>query len=83
MDYVLMALGVFWIVRLLQTWVDAPAWLWGIIQLALSVIVMLPWDNYKWFAPLGVAGIVAFLQMAENLLIAKSDEALSTIMRRR
>ena len=83
MDYVLMALGVFWIVRLLQTWIDAPAWLWSIIQLALAVIIMLPWYDYKWFAPLGVAGIVAFLQMAENFLIAKSDEALSTIMRRR
>lgn len=83
MDYVLMALGVFWIVRLLQTWIDAPTWLWSIIQLALAVIVMLPWNGYEWFSPLGVAGIVAFLQMAENLLIAKSDEALSTIMRRR
>jgi len=83
MDYVLMALGVFWIVRLLQTWIDSPAWSWSIIQLALSVVVLLPWSGYSWYSPLAVAGIVAFLQMAENFLIAKSDEALSTIIRRR
>lgn len=83
MNIVFAALAVFWLIRLVQTWIDAPRWLWMLIGLALSSIALLPWDGYAWYTPGSVAAIVAFLQMAENFLIAKSDEALTSIIRRR
>jgi hypothetical protein len=83
MTYLFAALAIFWAIRLVQTWVDAPSWVWLLVQPALATILLLPWEQEKWYAPLVVAGIVSFMQMLENLLIAKSDEALSAIMRRR
>lgn len=82
MQFLFAALAVFWILRLLQIWIGAPGWLWQILQPVLAVPMLLPW-NGPWYAPLAVAGIVAFLQFAENLLIAKADEAVAAIMRRR
>lgn len=85
MNYVIVALAVFWLVRLLQTWVDAPSWLWQLVTPAAAALVLLPWSGgwEHWYSPLAVGGLVAFLQMGENLLIAKADESVSAIMRRR
>jgi hypothetical protein len=83
MDYLFMALAVFWVIRLLQIWISAPSWLWIIAQLVLSFLSMLPWNGYSWYAPDAVAAIVSFLQMVENFLIAKADESLTAIMKRR
>lgn len=83
MNLVLMALAVFWLVRLVQVWVDAPRWAWMLVVLALSTVAELPWDGYSWYAPASISAMVAFLQMGENFLIAKTDEALTSIIRRR
>ena len=83
MQFVFMALAVFWVIRLIQVWVDAPRWLWMLAQLLAGSLVMLPWDGYGWYTPASIAAIVAFLQMVENFLIAKTDEALTSIIRRR
>lgn len=83
MNLVLMALAVFWVVRIAQVWVEAPRWMWMLVTLALSVVAELPWDGYSWYTPASIAAIVAFLQMGENFLIAKTDEALTSIIRRR
>jgi len=85
MEYLFVALAVFWALRLLQIWIAAPTWLWQLSQLVLAGLFALPWNNswMSWYTPFAIAGMVAFLQMFENLLISKSDEALSTIMRRR
>ena len=76
MDYLFMALAVFTVVRFVQLLVDGPAWLWQLVTVALSALVIIPWD-VEWYAFLAIAGVVSFLQMLENLLIAKADEALS------
>jgi hypothetical protein len=85
MNYIFVALAVFWTIRLLQVWISTPTWMWQLSQLALAGLFALPWDSswMDWYTPFAIAGMVALLQMIENLLIAKSDEALSTIMRRR
>lgn len=83
MNLVLMALAVFWLVRLVQVWVDAPRWVWMLVVLALSTVAELPWDGYGWYTPASISAMVAFLQMGENFLIAKTDEALTSIIRRR
>ena len=85
MTYLFMALAVFTVVRLLHFVIDAPEWVWqlGIIA-ASAAIVLFPWqEGEHWYMVLAVPGIVCFLQLLENLLIVKSDEALSTIQRRR
>jgi hypothetical protein len=85
MEYLFIALAVFTIVRIVQVWVDAPAWFWSLAQLVGCVLATIPWSQewMRWYSPFAIAGIITFLQMLENLLIAKSDEALSAIMRRR
>jgi hypothetical protein len=84
MEYLFMALTVFSVIRFIQVFVNAPSWLWQLATLALSAMVLLPWHSGgQWFMPLAVAGMVTFLQFLENILIAKSDEALNAIMRRR
>ena len=84
MNYLFAAFAAFWIIKLAQVWIDIPGWAWQLIQVAVATVFLLPWDQtLEWYGPFAVAGIVSFLQMTENLLIAKSDEALSAIMRRR
>lgn len=84
MEYLFMALAVFSVVRFVQIFVNAPSWMWQLASLTLSAMVLLPWNSgSQWYLPLAVTGMVAFLQFLENILIAKSDEALNAIMRRR
>lgn len=85
MAYLLVALALFWLIRFLQNWVDAPGWVWQLVQPILAMLALIPWnqDWLRWYTPLAISAIVTFLQFAENLLIAKADEALTAIMRRR
>jgi asparagine N-glycosylation enzyme membrane subunit Stt3 len=84
MAYLFSALATFWILRLLQSLIEAPSRLWIAVLPVVSCLFLLPWDTgLGWYAPFVVAGIVSLLQLVENFLIAKSDEALTSIMRRR
>ena len=85
MEYLFIALAVFWLIRLIKTWVEAPSWFWQISTLIFAGLAVLPWadERMDWFAPFAIAGIVTFLQLIENVLIAKADELLTNIMRRR
>lgn len=84
MTYLISALAVFWLMRLLQSLIEAPSRLWVAVLPGFSCLFLLPWDTeLKWYAPFVVSGIVSLLQLIENYLIAKSDEALTSIMRRR
>lgn len=83
-EYLLLALAIFPVLRLVRMWVDAPEWFWQGAVLLLSVAgVLLTDSDWEWYSPLSIAGIVAFLQLAENLLIARADESLNSIIRRR
>lgn len=82
MSYILVALAVFCTLRLAQLWVEAPDWLWQVLPPILAVPFLLPWSG-PWYAPLAVGAGVTFLRLGENLLIAKADESVAAIMRRR
>jgi hypothetical protein len=84
MQYLFLALAVFSVIRFVQMFFNAPSWLWQVASLTLSAMVLLPWNSgTQWYLPFAVAGVVSFLQFLENILIAKADEALNAIMRRR
>lgn len=86
MPFVLAALAVFWVIKVLRQWIDAPSWLWVLVQNPLSAAALIPWmdGNLKWVvASASVSGIVTLVQHTENLFIAKADEAIASVMRRR
>lgn len=82
--YLVASFASFWLTRLLQSLIDAPSRLWVASLPGFACLFLLPWDEeLGWYAPFVVAGVVSLLQLLENILIAKSDEALTSIMRRR
>jgi len=76
------ALAVYTVVKLARLVLAAPEWLWMLIAVALAIVVTLPFDEGEWWEFLAVAGMVEFLNLIENLLIVKADEALGRIQRR-
>jgi hypothetical protein len=85
MDLVLAALAVYTVVRLLKLPIQAPPWVWMLVTVVVSaVVVLIPYNSgEKWYTSLAVTGAVYFLQHLEDYLIVKSDEALVAMRRRR
>jgi hypothetical protein len=78
------ALSIFWVTRLARVWVEAPSWVWTLVHPSLAALALIPWEGDRpWLAPLAASGIVVFLQLMENLLIARADESVASVMRRR
>lgn len=82
MSTLLVALAIFCTIRIVQLWVEAPDWVWQVSPPILAVPFLLPWSG-PWYSPLVVGALVVFLRLGENLLIAKADESVAAIMRRR
>jgi hypothetical protein len=82
-EYLLLPVALFWILKFLGMWVEAPGWLWQLLILGGSTLALVPWDQpwLQWFSPFVIAGLVVLLQAAENLMIAKGDEAITAVMR--
>lgn len=85
MLYLIVALAVLWIVKTVKLWVDAPAWVWQCALPVVALLVLLPWDSeqWEWYSPVAIAGIVSVLQGMENYLLVRTDEGIFNITRRR
>lgn len=85
MFYIIVALAVFWFVKMLKLWIDAPTWLWQSLTPLLAFLLMLPWSDpqWEWYSPFAVAGIVSLMQLVEDLISIKTDEGILHITTRR
>lgn len=83
MEYLILALAVFWIVNLIQRVVETYEWVWPLVTCAVSTVALVPWNQswLTWYTPFALAGLVMVLQTLENYLIVRSDEALTAVMK--
>lgn len=83
MQYLILALAIFWIIKMIQRIVETYDWVWPLVTIVISTLALAPWDQtwLTWYSPFTVAGVVTFLQVTENYLIIRADEALTAVMK--
>ena len=81
MEYLLGALAVFWILAVVQRWVDAPEWVWWLAITVLSVGAQLLIDPSEWFWGVGIAGLSHLIRRLDDLVLLASDSAKVSVLR--
>lgn len=69
-----LALGVWYVIRILRTWVEAPGYIWLVVAFLPALGGVLLWNESIWYASFGVAGAAYLIQRVEDYLIIKTDE---------
>jgi hypothetical protein len=75
--------GLFFCTVLAQTFIEAPRWVWKLVELIGGTIFVLVIDPGVWYLAPAVAGVSLLLSRLEDLLMTKADEARFNIMNRR
>jgi hypothetical protein len=84
MDVLLMALGVYWVLKTAKLLLAAPDWVWVITTLIVSIAAVPLWGRWPaWYLALPVAAGAGLVQAVDDLLLVKADEAIVAIRRRR
>lgn len=84
MTLLAVALGAFWLAKLVEGVITAPTWFWNLLKLALCVGgVVLQSGVDKWYAAFAAVGIVWFLDRLDDLSLVKADELAKRVLQRR
>ena len=69
-----LALGAWYVIRILRTWIDAPGYIWLLVIFPIALGGVLLWDSSIWYTSFGVAGLGYLVQRIEDLVLVKTDE---------